>query len=224
MAQGFQSSFIPKEPVASSEVFQKKKAGILGTLAVTLFIASLLGWGGLFAYKKIVKGEIADREAKLAEAEKNIDKKTISEMSQFSKKLDATKEIVVRHQVVSNFLKALAASTVSTVQFDNFGYSRLTSNSLTISLQGRARDYASVAEQERIFNQNKDFKSLKFSNLALTDKGLVSFDLSIVVDPKVSVYSPDVVSAPSADSVDEMSDELKAEENFEDVDLNLDNL
>jgi hypothetical protein len=189
MAPNFQSSFIPKEPV-TEEVFKKKKAGLIGILVVCLFISSIVIAVAMYFYKGIVKGDIQNLQLQLASDEKNIDKKSIDDMSLFTQKLGIAKTIVLKHQVISRFLESLASSTVSSVQFTSFGYGNLGENSLTVSLKGKATSYASVALQENIFSQNKYFKSISFSNLTLSDKGLVSFDLDILVDPEISAYSP----------------------------------
>ncbi|MEK7117002.1 MAG: hypothetical protein AAB837_02460 [Patescibacteria group bacterium] len=189
MAPNFQSSFIPKEPV-TEEVFKKKKAGIFGVLAVSLFISSIVISAAMYVYKGIIKSEIQNLQSQLAESEKNIDKKTIGDMSQFAKKLDIVKSIVYKHQVISNFLSSLASSTVSSVQFTDFAYNNAKEDSLDVTLHGKADSYASIALQENIFSQNKRFKSMLFSNLTLADKGEVSFDLAISVDPQISVYAP----------------------------------
>jgi len=188
MAPNFQSSFIPKEP-ATKEIFVKKKAGIFGILAVSLFFASIIIAVGLFFYKGIIKNDIQSLESQLSVSEKNIDKKTIDDMYKFSQKLDVVKSIVAKHQVVSNFLDALSSSTVSSVQFTSFNYSNLEEGKLTVNLQGKATNYSSVALQENVFSQNKYFESTSFSNLNLTDKGSVTFDLVILVDPQISIYS-----------------------------------
>lgn len=188
MAPNFQSSFIPKEPV-TEEVFKPKKAGIFGVLVVSVFITSIIVAVGLYFYKGIVRNDIQTIQSSLAEAEKNIDRKTINEMSQFSKKLDMVKSIVYKHQVLSNFLASLSSSTVATIQFDDFDYNKETGK-LSIIMHGKANSYASIALQEKIFTENKYFKSVTFSNLSLADKGLVSFDLAISADPQISVYAP----------------------------------
>src|SRR3989339_431028 len=189
MAPNFQSSFIPKESV-TEEVFKKKKAGILGVLVVSLFIFSIILSAGLYLYKGIIKSDIENLQLQLAEEEKNLDKETISKMSQFSKKLGVVRSIVIKHKVASNFLETLASSTVSSVQFINLSYDESKDGELLVRLNGTASDYASVALQEDVFSKVKYFKSTTFSNLGLGNGGSVSFDLDIAVDPKISVYSP----------------------------------
>ncbi len=190
MAPNFQSSFIPKEPMTEDKVFKKKKAGVFGVLAVSLFVTSIIGSIGMYVYKGIMQNEIQGLESQLANEEKAIDKKTISEMAQFGKKLEVVKSLVFKHQVVSNFLATLASSTVSTVQFNDFSYGDLKEGSLSVNLHGKATNYASIALQENVFSKIKYFKSVTFSNLTLSDKGLVSFELAISVDPQIAVYAP----------------------------------
>lgn len=189
MAPNFQSSFIPKGPM-TEEVFKKKKAGMLGVLAVSLFVFSIILSIGLYVYKGILKSDIENLQLQLAQEEKNLDKETIAKMSQFSKKLSVVKSIVLKHKVVTNFLETLASSTVSSVQFVDLTYNESKNGDLIVSLSGNASDYASVALQEDVFSNVKYFKSMAFSNLGLGKEGSVSFDLEIIIDPKISVYSP----------------------------------
>lgn len=197
MAPGFQSSFIPKDPIAP-EIFKKKKAGVLGILGLSLFIFSIVLAVAVVIYKNIVKDDIANLQAELAQAEKNINKESIKKMLQFSRKLDIAKSIVQKHHVVSGFLTSLASSTVSTVSFNDFSYSNLTATGLSVVLKGKTNSYASVALQESIFLKNQYWKSVTFSNLTLSDKGSVSFDVNIVVDPQIVIYNPPATPIPTA--------------------------
>lgn len=192
MAPGFQSSFIPKEPI-TPDVFKKKKAGILGIVAVSTFISTIIIAGALTFYKSIVKNDIENLRAELAQAEQSIDKKTIKEMLDFSRKLSIAKSIVTKHQVVSGFMQSLASSTVATVTFNDFSYNALTPNGLNVTLKGKTNSYASVALQESVFLKNKYWKSVSISNLTLGDKGTVNFDVAVSVDPQIALYQPPVI-------------------------------
>lgn len=189
MAPGFQSSFIPKDPV-TEQAFQKKKAGFIGVLAVSLFLSSVVIAVGVYVYQVMLKGDIESLKEELAQAEKSIDKKTIGELSDFAKKIDIAKKLVDRHHVVTNFLDVLSSSTVRSVQFSEFSYSGLKETELLIKLSGKADSYAAVALQDSVLSKVKEFRSLAFSNMGLNEKGSVIFDLEIKVDPELSVYSP----------------------------------
>lgn len=188
MASNFQSSFIPKEPI-TEEVFKKKKAGFVGVLVVSIFISSIVIAAAMYVYEKIIKDDIQSLQMQLAEAEKSIDKKTINEISLFSKKLTLAKTLVLKHKVISNFLETLSGATVGTVQFSSLSYGNLEKDQLAVSLRGKATSYASIALQEDVFSKEKYFKSVLFSNMNLADQGMVSFDLNILVDPQIALYA-----------------------------------
>jgi hypothetical protein len=190
MASNFQSSFIPKEPMTEDKVFAKKKTGVFGVLAVSLFIISIIAAGAVYFYKGVVNGEIQGLESQMAAAEKSIDTKSINEMSQFAKKLQMTKDIVAKHRVVSGFLNYLSSTTVSTVQFTDFSYGDSKDGGLAVSLKGTTNSYASVALQESVFSKTKYFKTISFSGLNLNQNGTVSFDVKIDVDKQISTYAP----------------------------------
>jgi len=209
MAPGFQSSFIPKGPV-TDEVFKKKKAGVFGVLSVSLFVSVIILSGALYAYKSIVKSDIANLQAQLAAAGESIDKETIDEMDRYSKKLNIVKSIVLKHQVVSGFLASLASSTVSAVSFSEFNYDGLKPEGLGVKMTGKTNSYGSVALQESIFTKNPYWRSVSFSNLNLSDKGTVSFDVSVSVDPQIAVYAPpsDFLVAPTSNETTDVDTNL----------------
>lgn len=224
MAPNFQSSFIPKE--SPTEVgFKKKPIGIIGMIAVLLFISSLLAFAGLFVYKRMVKSEIKLLKMELVEAEKSIDTKAINEMFLFSKKLDVIKGIVNKHQAITNVLDIIASSTVNSIYYNDFNYTSSVPGVLTIVLHGKARGFADIALQESILSQNKYFKTITFANMIIGDKGLVLFDLTISVDPEASIYSKEAPTPVVVEDLDiEESTALSEDVSGIDVDLNMSDL
>ena len=228
MASNFQSSFIPtipKDPT-SKEVFKKGKTGILGMLVIILFVASIVLSVGLYVYKYILQNDITALQSELAEAEGNIDKETINEMAKFSGKLDVVRTIITKHRVVSNFLDILAKNTVSSVYFTDFHYGELMPNELSINMEGRAVNYASLALQSDIFSKNESFKFVDFSNLDLVEGGSVSFKVTVIVDPRVSIFNipakgADQTTTVSTTTIEDISTEL---DQLEDMDLDIPDL
>src|SRR3989344_3357877 len=223
MAPNFQSSFIPKGPI-TEEVFQKKKAGPLGLLAVSLCIISVLLAISLFVYKGIVKSHIAVLKTELGDMEAGIDTKTIEEMAAFSGKLTTVKAVISGHRVTSGFLKLLASSTVSTVAWNDFIMNTLSKDGVSVSLKGKANDYSSIALQESVFSKEKRIRSMSFSNLSLSEGGSVSFDLSLVLDPGVISYSPPVSAKPSVATTTKATASSTIEADLEDPLTDLDDL
>ncbi len=225
MAPNFQSSFIPKGPISVDTGLAVKKTGLFGYLAITFFVFSIIASGGLFVYKNMLNSKILNLQSELANAEKNIDKKTIGDMIQFSKKLELIKSVIDKHTVVSNFMSIMASSTVSNVSFQSFDYSGQSQKELVVNLKGRAPSYGSIALQEDVFKKNKEWKNVNFSDLKLTDKGAVSFSVNITVDPQYSLYKPIIENAVKNEKIDTKKDtnSTKNTEIEEDLDnFNLD--
>ncbi len=206
MGPNFQSSFIPKGPVTSSEPFQKKKGSIFSTLIVIFFILVLIMTAGLYMYKKMLEGNIESLKSQLVEAEKNIDSKSIKRMYDFSRKLSIARGIVQNHLVASNAIEALSSSTVRSVNWNSFVFDS-DLNTFRMNVKGSAPSYAAVALQENALKNEKSFQSISFSNLTLSEKGSISFDAVITVeagalryDPPISVSVPLRVSTSTATS------------------------
>lgn len=229
MAPGFQSSFIPKNPIDTQQVFESKKIGVVGVLVISLFICSIILSIAVAVYKNMLKSDIANLQTELITAGDKIDKKTIKEMVQFSQKLDIVRSIVFKHRVISGFLSSLASSTVISVSFTDFNYNDLVSGSPIVTMKGQTNSYASVAQQESVFAKNKYWKQVSFSNLNLTNKGVVTFDMSVTLDPQISIYAPSqsaVLSNPvtSPDTISDLRAEADAIDNLEDIDSKINNL
>ena len=192
MNQNFQPSFIPKGPLTSNQVFEKKRTSTFSSIVVFLFVLVLLVTGGLYVYSRMLDSEVSGLKSRLVEAEKNIDTKTINQLSIFSKKLSQVKSIVSGHMIVSSLLSSIASSTVRSVMFDDFSF-ETQANSFRVTMKGTANGYPSVALQEKLFKESSFVKSVNFSNIGTTEKGQIVFDVLLVVDPSVFRYNPIVV-------------------------------
>ncbi|MEK7642238.1 MAG: hypothetical protein AAB392_00365 [Patescibacteria group bacterium] len=216
----FQSSFIPKGVGGLSATIEPRKGtGFFGTIIVLLFILTLLTTAGLIAYKQIIKGSIVELRSELALAESTVDTESIDKMFAFSKKLTAAKGVVMRHRVVSNFLRLLEENTLQSVSFREFNYQFMPEGDINIILNGQAGGYSSLASQEGILSKIKDIKSVNFSELSLTEGGLVSFKLSILIDPSSAIYATDVVSNQTEKTTSSLEDTSLTELDLEIPDL-----
>ncbi len=222
MASDFQSSFIPKEPV-TKDGFSKSETSLFGIIGLLLFLVVLAATGGLFAYQYVLKGEINTLQSQLASAESSIDKKSISDMSAFSKKLNMVKTLVDKHRVISAFLDDLASSTVSTVQFDEFSFGPLTESALTVTIRGQTTSYASIALQEKVFDDDPYILSTSFSDLSLREGGRVGFSVKLNVDRKIVNYVAPAGFVVASSTPDDLSD-MESSAFNEDLDFNLNNI
>lgn len=217
MASEFQSSFIPKSPV-TEEVFAKKKAGFFGIVVVSVFIFSVILSAAMYFYKGIISEDISSLRSQLASSEQTLDKETINNLIVFNDKLNLVKSLVWKHKVISRFMNSLASSTVSTVSFSSFDFNSVNQGNIKITMRGKAPSYGSLALQEDVFSKNKYFKKIEFSDLTLSEQNMVSFTVSVDVDPEIVVYSPVIenVESPKESLLPDLQSEI---EELESIDL-----
>lgn len=223
MPQNFQSSFIPKGPLGESKP-EKKQGSFFGFLMFLVFVASVVASVGVYFYKSSINADIENMKVQLVEAGRSIDQKSIDELVDFSDKLAVVKTILLKHQVVSEFMNSLASSTVKTIYFKEFRYDSLTPTSLNISLSGVADSYGAIALQQDVLSKKQYWKSVDVSNLKLGPGGGVEFDMDIAIDPKIVAYNPYIpptstsTSASTSTAASPISEENQVD-NLDDINL-----
>ena len=192
MEPKFQSSFIPKGPLASSakDPFSRQKTkerSLPAYLASIIFITSIVLALGMFGYKFYLKYRIDKMGVALEETRATLQPETIRELTRLDNRIISTKELVSKHRALTPLFEFLEISTSRTVRFNSFSYST-TDRGLELDMKGEARGYAALAFQADIFNKSKYFKDPIFSNLNLNEKGSVTFSFKATVDPSLVLY------------------------------------
>lgn len=204
MEPKFQSSFIPKGPIATTGTATKvsREAGrsILGTLAVFIFILALLVTVGVFGYEFYLKANISKMTDDLALARKSLEPETIKKIADLDGRIISTKDLLENHIVLSPLFDYLENSTLKSVRFTQFDY-RTTEKGLEITMRGQARGYGAVALQSEIFNKSPYFKNPIFADLDLDDKGNVTFSFRTNLDPSIVSYKKEVSNLRVVDTV-----------------------
>lgn len=188
----FQTSFIPKKPLAVDRAIESRPIGLFTFLSVIATVITILMFGGLFLYKNILINQKDDLSKSLAISRDSFESDTIAELDRFDKRSSAAKLILNNHIAISPFFKALDEITIPNIQYTKFD--NQFDKDFSVKMSGLARDYSSIAYQAQIFNSDKGryFKNVVFSNLTLSDsgptKGYVSFDISFTIDPSLLDY------------------------------------
>ncbi|MBI1974674.1 MAG: PilN domain-containing protein [Candidatus Zambryskibacteria bacterium] len=199
MPPKFQSSFIPKGPIASSSqtavVRRVGQRNFVSSLAYLIFVVSLILAIGVFGYKTYLEYRIKQMSADLVSAKAQLDPQSIEELTNLNNRIVATKTLIKDHRIITPLLEFLEAETPKTVRFTEFQYS-VGEHGLEFTLNGLAKGYNAVALLAQSFNQSRYFSAPAFSNLALNDKGEVLFSFKTTVNPELLSYS--AVSAASS--------------------------
>lgn len=195
MEPKFQSSFIPKGPIASSTssvtTRVKRPRTILGLISTIVFFLSVLAAIGVFGYKFYLEYSVKNMALELEAAKASIEEETVKEIMRLNNRILATEDLIDSHSVLSPLFSYLEASTLKNVRFTEFVYSA-NDGPMVLSMKGEARGYAALAQQAEIFKKNKDFKNPVFSDLTLDDEGNVVFTFTTEINPNYLSYGREV--------------------------------
>jgi hypothetical protein len=197
MEPKFQSSFIPKGPLATTgtatRISRDSGHSILGTLAVFVFTFAILLSLGVFGYEFYLKANISKMTGNLATAKQSLEPETIQKIADLDGRIISTKDLLENHIVLSPLFDYLESSTLKSVRFTQFQY-LTTDKGLELTMRGQARGYGAVALQSEIFNKSPYFRNPIFADLDLDDKGNVTFSFKANLDPSIVSYKKGVAN------------------------------
>jgi len=185
MDNNFQTSFIPKKPLAEDRVPVVAHTSLFSFIATLVFFASLASAAGMYFYKASLAKNIATMNTELVTARNSFEPSLITQLQTLDRRITDASALLNAHIVVSPIFAALQLNTLKTIQFTKFSYVTPTDPTapVIVHMSGRARDYASIALQSDQLATNKNIHNSIFSNLALDEAtGTVSFDLVFTVD------------------------------------------
>jgi hypothetical protein len=190
MEPKFQSSFIPKGPLATpgfTPAAKTKPSGLFSLFCLFVFVLSLIGSVGIFGYNWYLSSKITKMGNDLQDARAAFEPETIKELTRLDARLVGTRDLLAQHTVLTPLFEFIESSTLKSVRFSSLEYSASTNaaNGVTLSMKGQAHGYASVALQADIFNKSKYIKNPLFSDLTLDDKGNVTFAFKGGLDPNL---------------------------------------
>ena len=181
----FQTSFIPKKALAEERAPVVRHTSILSVVAVIVFIGSIAAAGGAYFYKQSLTKQLADMDSQLAAARNSFEPSLITKLKVLDTRITSAQELLNNHIVVSPIFGVLQDSTLKSVQYTHFSYTTPASLTapITVTMNGKARDYTSIALESDQLALNKNIHNPIFSNLTLDDRtGTVNFDLVFNVD------------------------------------------
>lgn len=190
MDQNFQTSFIPKKPIVKETVSTPRPIGLLTIIAMFILLTVLLASGALYFYKGIMTKSITKMKNDLVIAQNRFEPSKIKELQMLDKRLNAANQILSKHIAISPIFEELQKVTMKSVRFTKFSYDfgEGKNAKVDVKMSGVTLGYSKLALQSDLFGKNKNFIDPVFSNLALTESGNVTFDLSFSVDPSFIDY------------------------------------
>ena len=208
METKFQTSFIPKKPLAVSNTGQARHSiSILLTISIIVFIISLGAAGFAYAWENVLKSEQNQYKDTLAKDQDQFNTDLINTLTKANIKIDIAKSLIAKHLAVSEIFGIIGQLTIGSVQWKSFTFSAPAtsgasaggkSNDITISMQGETDSYYSVAYQSDVFGQssklgaNQVIKNPVLSNLSVGLNGKVGFSFTASVDLSKLSYTDEI--------------------------------
>lgn len=181
MPPKFQSTFIPKGPVANPGVMPPTTRvvhrDLVSFLAKLIFVISLLLAVGVVGYKFYLNYSIQSMGVELDSMRQSIESGAVGELVNLNNRIVAAQSLIKNHTVVTPLFRFLEGSTPQTVRFSDFTY-MMGEKGPQIVVKGAARSYGALAFESSLLNKNSDFKNVVFSDIHLDEKGNVIFTMS----------------------------------------------
>ena len=196
MENTFQTSFIPKKPLNSTNNSSKYKApiGILPVIASIVLAVVIASSIGLYFYKNYLENKKNNLSTSISQIKDGFDQKVIGDLELFDKKISTAKDVLSSHLVLSPMFSLLGDLTLPSIQYTSFEH-QVTDKGFSVQISGLARDYKSIAMQADVFNGDDGhyFKNVIFSNLVKDKNNNVTFDLEFNVDPSILSYENNIL-------------------------------
>ena len=202
METKFQTSFIPKKPITSTiggfstSSPKKVTASIFMTIATVLFILSIAGAGGVYAYKQYLLGAQDTYKNQLATRENQFNINLIEQLKAENVKIDLARQVLNNHIALSQVFDMISRLTIENVRFMNLDITvpATMSDGVKIALQGYGTSFSAVAFQSDVLNQldqyglRKIVKNPILSNPTQGTNNTISFGFSATIDPSSLSY------------------------------------
>ncbi len=194
---GIQTSFIPKKPLTSYGGGEKTGImGIINFIAIIIFVIALSVYGGGYAYKTFLKGQIASVSEQIEKVKKDLENKDtlMKEMIRFDTKLITARELLDKHISLRRVFEVLEQDTMQNLRYNDFNYTNKNNEKIELKMSGEASGYSTIAWQAQKFYESKktgdrDFTDVVFSGLNPGVTGSVVFQMVATVRPDLILYS-----------------------------------
>ncbi len=191
MDNRLQATFMPRQVPGANDTYTRPKGPPNFLMGIALVLILLVGgaWGGLYFYKGQISKANDAKKTQIQDAVNNFDPDLTKQLTVLKARLDAGKSLITGHTAFSRFLDLLSANTVQTIQFSDLSYTYSDDNKIQVDLKGSAHSYNAIAYQSDVFSKVPQIQTPVFSGLELNDKGVITFNVTAKIDPKVVSYA-----------------------------------
>src|SRR3989344_2014640 len=185
MANSFDTSFIPQQPLLKVEGSARRfeSVNIILVIAFFVFFVTLIVWGGMYFYKTSIDKRIAESEKELQSKEANL---------KIDERLSIAKGLLQNHVAFSTILTLLEEITAKNIGLTGLKYSVDSDNgSITLDLSAQAPSYSAVYAQVEAWREMRSILREVKVDMPRVDtvSGIVSFAAKLAIDPGYVKYA-----------------------------------
>lgn len=186
------TSFVPKQPVATSSRKQQSGTNIFFIVGGVIAIVSVALAAGVFGYEMYLKNARDQKSANLTQAQKDVNIDTVEGFIRLKSRLNTVQNLLDQHVMLSEFFDTLESRTLQTVRFSGLSLAVEDDRSAEIKMEGVARSFNALAAQSSMIAAEKRIKRAIFSDISVNENGTVAFSLTATIDPRL-ITSGDVL-------------------------------
>lgn len=189
------TSFAPR----AAAVARRKSdfGGVISFFSYGAFGVVFLAAIGLFFYGRILDGQLAAQNAKLAKAESSIDPATVESFVQLRDRLDSSRTLLAKHRAFSGFFSALSSLTPQTVRFTSVHVTVATDGTIVADGSGVSKSFNALSSASANFAKDGRLHDVIFSKMTINKDSSVSFAFSASVDPSLIAFNPSASATPA---------------------------
>ncbi|NBD73699.1 hypothetical protein GVX82_01500 [Patescibacteria group bacterium] len=198
MEPRFNSSFIPKAPLAneSSDLPKKKRSkggNMIPLVSGVVFIIALAATGGLLMYEQVMVSSITSKVEQLEDIQARIDPELITELERYASRIEGAQALLNAHLAPSFLQELLEGVTLADgMRFGSLEYVRHSSDSLGLVLEGQGVDLESLVLQSDALNDLFLTQELFISDITLEKSEVTGETVEVAFNARTSLV-PDAM-------------------------------
>jgi len=199
MEPKFNTSFIPKKSLqadvsgtaAGKDRFVRRRdvRGPGYYLMLMVFLASVVVSLGVFGYTKIVESNIQEKIARLERQKEAFDEETVAMLTRADAHITNAKKILGSHIAVSELFTLLETITLARVQYTEFEYAGVPSQTALATITGLSKNFQDVALQTEQYRLHESLHKPVVRDLERLENNTVSFAIDVSVDQRLVTFS-----------------------------------
>lgn len=176
-------SLLKREPPRTHLQFETQ-GSLFVYITLTLFFLATALFGGLYLINQNLEKTQETLLQQIQGKQEELRPGILNQITTIESSLNTLRRIVTDHRFPTNIFLLLEKDTHPQVRFSSFTY---LADSRKVDLGGEAANYAALAEQIGIFEQEPQIEQVEFGGLSTTQENFVGFKITLT--PKQSLLA-----------------------------------